>query len=165
MSFMNAAIAAHRAAINNLSAAAEKSASSWTAPRAPGKWSPSQVMEHVARALEESANLVAGSPTKFPTLPSFIRPIVRVLFFKRTIKKGRFPRARTSKPFDPEFGLPTPAEACKRLESAADKFERACAASGKNVESGVFGTVSVGEYVKFQELHARRHCTQLPGAR
>ena len=116
-------------------------------------------MEHVARALEESANLVAGSPTKFPTLPAFIRPIVRVLFFNRTIKKGKFPRAKTSKAFDPESGSATPAEACKRLESAADKFERACstsAANGKNVESGVFGTVSVEDYVKFQELHARR---------
>ena len=37
------------------------------APRAPGKWSPSQIIEHVARSLEESANMAAGRPSKFPS--------------------------------------------------------------------------------------------------
>ena len=42
-------LAANRAAVTDLVAAAEKSAATWTTPPAPGKWSPSQVVEHVAR--------------------------------------------------------------------------------------------------------------------
>ena len=74
MADINAALDANRSALNELIAAAEKSGNAWLVPRAAGKWSPSQVVEHVARALDESANLVSGAPSRFPTLPSFLRP-------------------------------------------------------------------------------------------
>jgi hypothetical protein len=50
------------AAVAGLVAAAERVGTAWTKPRAPGKWSPSQVVEHVARIMEESANVAANSP-------------------------------------------------------------------------------------------------------
>ena len=59
--------------------------------RAPGKWSPSQVVEHVGLVLEESANVVSGTPSKFPTLPAFVRPMVRRLLFNRVLKKRGIP--------------------------------------------------------------------------
>jgi hypothetical protein len=73
-------LASGRSAVNDMIAAAEHAASRWTNPRAPGKWSPSQVVEHVARALDESAKAVEGVPTDFPTVPSFVRPVVRGIF-------------------------------------------------------------------------------------
>ena len=76
MADVDAALAAARAAVHELTTAAEKCAAVWSAPRAPGKWSPSQVVEHVARAFEESAHVVSGSPSKFPTFPVVLRPIV-----------------------------------------------------------------------------------------
>src|SRR4026209_2461289 len=78
------------AAVAELSAAAERAGAVWTKPRAPGKWSPSQVVEHVARIMEESANVAAGRPSKFPTIPFFLRPIVRVIVFKRTLWRKDF---------------------------------------------------------------------------
>lgn len=54
------ALAASRAAVMDLVAAAEQSASTWSAPCAPGKWSPSQVVEHVARGLDEGASATRG---------------------------------------------------------------------------------------------------------
>jgi hypothetical protein len=156
----------NRVAVDDLIAAAGRTGAAWTTPRAPGKWSPSQVVEHVARALEESANVVAGTPSKFPTFPTMLRPIVRGLFFNRVLRKGRFPKAKTTKALDPATGPATPAEARRRLEGALAQFDQACrtrAASGPIITSTLFGAVSVEDYAKFQELHTRHHRAQLPG--
>ena len=167
MANISTALAGNRDAVSDLIAAAEGSGGAWTTPRAPGKWSPCQVVEHVALALEESANVVSGAPSKFPTLPAFLRPIVRGLFFKRVLKKNAFPKARTNKAFDPASGPASPAAARVRLETALASFDQVCrarAVSGKQVESTIFGTVSVEDYARFQELHIRHHCKQMPGA-
>src|SRR5256885_12485994 len=110
MADINAALAASKEAIDQLGVTGERTGLAWTAPRAPGKWSPSQVVEHVARALEEAANVVSGAPSKFPTLPAFLRPVVRGLFFNRVLKKRAFPKAKTTKAFNPPNGPATPAE-------------------------------------------------------
>lgn len=166
MADVNDVLAANRAAVIDLVAAAERSAATWTTPRAAGKWSPSQVMEHVARTLEESANVVAGAPSKFPTLPVFVRPVLR-LFFNRVLKKGAFPKAKAVKGLDPTSGPATPAQARVRVEGALAKFDQECrrrAASGQNVRHPTFGTVSVEEYARLQVIHTRHHCRQMPGA-
>lgn len=168
MAPLNTMLEGNRAAVHDLGAAAERSEAVWTVPRAPGKWSPSQLVEHVALALEESANVVSGAPSKFPTLPAFLRPLVRGLFFNRTLKKGTFPKAKTNKALDPASGSLTPAQGRVRLEAASAKFDQACrasAASGRRVESTIFGRVTVEDYVRFLELHTRHHCKQMPGAR
>jgi len=159
---------ANRAAIDELIVAAERAESNWTTPREPRKWSPSQVVEHVARTLEEGAHVVAGEPSKFPTLPSFVRPALRGLFFSRILKKRAFSKAKTMAAFNPERGPETPAAARERLLTALAAFDsqsRARVASGKDVVSGVFGHVSVEDYARFQELHTRHHCGQIPEAR
>jgi hypothetical protein len=161
---VDAALAANRAAVDDMIAAARRAGGGWTVPRAPGKWSPAQLVEHVARALEESANVVAGSPSKFPTLPFFVRPVIRGVFFNRVLKNKAFPKARTSKAFNPASGPPTAADAAARLEGAHARFERECrtrVATGQPVVSGVFGAVSVEAYAEFQAIHTRHHCKQL----
>src|SRR5438132_14161604 len=72
MADVNDVLAATRAAVIDFVAAAERSAATWTTPRAPGKWSPNQVVEHVARCWEESANVVSGAPS-MPMPPDFLR--------------------------------------------------------------------------------------------
>jgi hypothetical protein len=167
MADVDTALAANREAVNDLIAAAARSEATWTAPRAPGKWSPSQIVEHVARSIEESANVVSGTPSKFPTFPTFVRPLVRGVFFNRVLKKNAFPKAKTVKAFDPLSGPPSPAAARLRLDAALANFDQACrtrVASGKVVESTIFGAVSVEDYARFQALHTRHHCKQMPGA-
>ena len=164
MGDVTAALAANRAAVGEFIAAAEQAASHWTDPRAPGKWSPSQVVEHVARSLEESAHEAAGVPSKFPTFPSFVRPVVRGVFFNRVLKRGAFPRAKTPAAFDPASGPASPADGRARVETALGEFEHACQArsgSGATMSSTIFGTVAVSDYVRFQELHTRHHQSQL----
>jgi hypothetical protein len=156
-----------RAAVTDLAAAAERAGAVWTKPRAPGKWSPSQVVEHVARIMEESANVAAGKPSKFPTIPFFIRPIVRVLVLKRTLWRKDFPKMKAIDAFVPVAGSATPAEGRVRLQGALTAFDQACrgrAANGQDVASTIFGAVPVADFARFQELHVRHHIEQMPGA-
>jgi hypothetical protein len=166
MSNIDVVLADAHSAVDNLAALGEKSGGRWTTPPSPGKWSPSQIVEHVARALEESASLVSGNPTKFPRLPRLLRPIVKAVILNRILRGRRFPKAKTIEAFDPASGPATPAEGRARLEGAMAKFDRACRAcdvSGKKVESTVFGRISVEDYARFQMLHARHHATQMTG--
>src|SRR5438552_17280460 len=110
MADVNSTLAANRDAIGDLIAAAERSGGVWAVPRAPGKWSPSQVVEHVARSLDESANVVSGAPSKFPTLPFFLRPVVRAFLFNRVLRTNAFPKAKTNKAMNPASGPATPGE-------------------------------------------------------
>ena len=166
MADVNDALAANRAAVIDLVAAAERSAATWTTPRAPGKWSPSQVVEHVARGLEEGANVVSGAPN-IPMPPAFLRPLLRLFFFNRILKKDAFPKGfQAHKAMNPTSGPAAPAEARVRLEGALARFDQECrrrAASGPNVSTG-FGTVSVEDFVRFNAMHTRHHCKQMPGA-
>ena len=169
MSDVNDALASNRDAVLELVAAAERSAATWTTPRAPGKWSPSQVVEHVAGGLEEAANTVSGAPSpSIPMPPAFLRPLLRLLFFNRILKKGVFPTGfKATRALDPASGPVTPAEARVRLEGALARFDQECrrrVASGQRVVSTGFGTVSVEDFVRFSALHTRHHCKQMPGA-
>lgn len=152
-------------AVEELAAAGEQCADSWTRQPAPGKWSPSQVVEHVARALEDSAKAVRGEPSRLPTLPAFIRPLLRKFFLERVVKTGKMGKAKTNKAMDPQAGPPTPAEGRKRLEAAMASFDAACrdrATSNPRFDSGTFGSVSLEDYGRFQAMHTRHHRKQLP---
>jgi hypothetical protein len=162
-------LAANREAVHELLGTAEAAAAEghWTTPRAPGKWSPQQVVEHVAMALEEGGNVIAGQATKLPTLPAFVRPLAK-LMFNRAVRTGKFPKARTNKAMDPArsalSGPATAAEARARLDAALATFEEACrarAAAGGKVPSGAFGKVSLEDYARFTELHTRHHTKQI----
>jgi len=166
MADLNDVLAANRAAVIDLVAAAERSAATWTTPRAPGKWSPSQVVEHVARGLEEGANIVSGSPS-IPMPPAFLRPLAR-LFFNRILKKDAFPKGfKAHKAMNPTSGPATPAEAQVRLKGAFARFDQECrrrAASGQHVVSTGFGTVSLEDLIRYNAIHTRHHRKQMPGA-
>ena len=166
MADINEVLADNRAAVLDLVAAAERSAATWTTPRAPGKWSPSQVVEHVAGGFDEAANVLAGAPS-IPMPPAFLRPLAR-FFFYRILRKGVFPKGfKAHKALNPASGPATPAEARIRLEGALARFDEECrrrVASGQHVVSTGFGTVSVEDLVRFNALHTRHHCKQMPGA-
>src|SRR5512140_3333393 len=103
MADSNDELAVNRAAALDLIAAAERSAAIWATPRAPGKWSPSQVVEHVAGGLDEAANALSGAPS-IPMPPFFLRPLLR-LYFNRILKKGVFPNGfKAHKALNPASG-------------------------------------------------------------
>lgn len=167
MADLDTALAACKDASDQLASAGERSGPAWAVPRAPGKWSPSQIVEHVARALEESANVAAGRPSKFLKLPAVLHPIVRGLLFKRVLKTSAFPKAKTNKAMNPVAGPATPAAGRARLDIATRAFDAACrelAERGGRMQTTTFGTVGVEEYVRFMEIHTRHHRKQLDSA-
>jgi hypothetical protein len=54
--------------------------------------------------MEESAKVTSNMPSKFPTVPFFLRPIVRLLVFKRTIWSKAFPKMKAIAAFVPAGG-------------------------------------------------------------
>ncbi|MGZ3374658.1 MAG: DUF1569 domain-containing protein [Gemmatimonadaceae bacterium] len=162
---LDVSLAGVHAATGALLATADGVGSFWKIPRAPGKWSPSQVVEHVARIMEESANVVAGVPSAFPTIPFLLRPIVRLLVFKRILRRKAFLKMKAAEAMDPPTGSATPKQARVRLEAVLRQFDQACRAreaSGQGVASTIFGSVPVADFARFQELHVRHHHLQLP---
>jgi hypothetical protein len=153
-----------RTAVDDMIRSAHASADRWNTPRAAGKWTPAQVVEHVALALEASAAEIAGRPTRFPTLPRPVRVLVRALFFKRVLKSGTFPKAKTNRAMNPHSGPATPAEAEHRLAAAWRALEEAAirsAAAGDLMTSVLFGRVRTADYVTFQGYHATHHRAQM----
>jgi len=165
---IHAALAASKDAIDQLAMAGDRTGPAWSASRAPGKWSPSQIVEHVARSLEESAHVAAGRPSKFPKLPSLLHPVVRAVLFRRVLRKAAFPNAKTNKAMDPASGPATAAEGRRRLEIAHEEFDAACrqlTSRGERMRTTIFGAVNVEDYVRFMELHTRHHRTQMTDRR
>lgn len=101
--------------------AREVAADRWSAPRAPGKWSPAQVCDHVARSYEKSTEMLRGEPQK--GMPRWLRPVLRLLFFDKVMKSGRFPKGAKS----PDQFLPSPEPlpldaSLARIEKASAEF-------------------------------------------
>lgn len=170
MADIEALIASNRDAVDELFSLAEVAATEgrWTTPRAKGKWSPQQVVEHVAISLEEAGNVIAGRPTKLPTMPALLRPLGGMMF-RRVLKKGGFPKVKTPSAMDPAKDAPagpaTIEDARARLDAGLAAFEKACrdrAAKGDAVPSKAFGNVSVEDYARFNELHTLHHARQIP---
>jgi uncharacterized protein DUF1569 len=164
MTDLNQALIRLHGAVAEFVAAAAAAAPRWTVPRAPGKWSPSQVVEHVARIMEESANVAAGDRSKFPSVARLLRPIARLFFFQRVLRRNSFLTMKTAPPFDPASGSPTPVRSRVRVEQALARFDKACRgreSGGAEVSSTIFGDVSVADFARFQELHVRHHLPQL----
>src|SRR5205823_6109182 len=106
-------------------------------------------------------------PSKFPSLPFFMRPVAKAMLFNRVLKNNAFPKAKTNKAMDPASGPATPDEGRVRVEAALSRFDRecrACANASRSVASATFGSVPVEDWARFIALHTRHHCKQMPGA-
>jgi len=167
MADIDTALAASRDAVEQMIRAGEQSGAAWSTPRAPGKWSPSQVVEHVAGGLEEFANFAAGRPTKIPQPPAIVRLMIRPIagfIFRRVLRKATFPTGfKAHKMLNPASGPATPAEGRIRLETAHQEFDESCrrvAAVGRPMKT-LFGTVPVEDLVRYTELHTRHHSKQM----
>jgi hypothetical protein len=161
---LDAALAESRSALEQLIVAGERSGVKWAEPRAPGKWSPSQIVEHVARALEESGKNIKGEKSAFPSLPRMFRPAVRRMFFNRILKKNAFTNSRTTQGMNPLFGPVTPSLGKERLMQAHDAFDRACRMAAPRFNHSIFGDISTADYARFQALHTLHHMRQIPWA-
>jgi hypothetical protein len=164
MQGLDDSLAEARAAVEAMIQTVHATATQWAAPPAPGRWSPSQIVEHVALALEASADEIAGRPSRFPDLPRPIRFLARTFFFDRVLRTGAFPKGKTNPAMNPASGPPTPAAGVARLEAAWEQLSGTCttaAAQNLQMTSTIFGRVGLVDYIRFQTQHTRHHHRQL----
>jgi hypothetical protein len=157
------ALTASRHAADELIAHATSCGRPWEEPCAPGKWSPSQIVEHVTRSFDASAHVAAGRPSAFPSIPRLLHPLLRIVF-RRLLRRGVFPKGRTTKAMNPAAGAATPADGRTRLMAAHERFEVSCRAlahRGAQMNTPMFGAVAVADFVRFMELHTRHHNRQI----
>lgn len=153
-----------RSALDEFMDTADGAAAHWTDPRAPGKWSPAQVAEHVATAFDQAGQMIRGESHAFPRIPFFLRPLARAMVLNRVVRSGKFPNSKTFKGFDPPAGPETPAAARERLLTAHQRYADACQAAsdaGGSMFSTVFGTVPVTDYMRFVTHHTHHHRKQI----
>ena len=137
----------------------------WLAAPA-GRWCPGQIVDHVAAAIETSAQAFESRAAKPPMQrrprPLYLAAIQRLLFMT-----GVFPRGRRS----PESALPAAAPDRPATESrlrAAVKHmleleQRLLPARAGDlfVKHPVFGDLTLREFMTFHVRHAEHHARQI----
>lgn len=163
MGKIDSALAASREAAEQLLSDAESLGSAWATPRAAGKWSASQIVEHITRSLDATVALARGQPSSFPKLPVIVHPLLRIVF-RRLLNARSWPKGKTTRAMNPDAGAPTPAEGRGRLQAAHARYETACrelAARDAPIRTPMFGAVPVEDFVLFMAQHMRHHRRQL----
>ena len=167
MADTNAVIASHHRAISAfVEAARAVPPSRWATPRAPGKWSPGQVTEHVALAYEQSGRMLHGSFTG-KAKPWYQQLLARWLGLPSLLKRGDFGQG----PFEaPDFIRPSASPSSSetllaRLEAAAHDLETALTgtpdAQRIRVDHPIFGRLPLADLVRFLVVHTNHHRPQL----
>jgi hypothetical protein len=132
----------------------------------PGKWTPAQIVEHLALAMESSAAPFAARRGKGPMArrPTTLREKLAKLL---VLGLGRFPPGRKA----PQGTAPAPrversaAEARFRAALAAwDVLERELLPARRSdlfVKHRRFGDLTLEEWMRFHVVHARHHARQI----
>lgn len=165
---LDSALQAQRTAADAFKAAAlEVPDSLWNVPRAPGKWSPAQVVDHVGVSTKVARDAIAEK-AGMGGVPKLLRWMARKFYFAKVMANG-FPKVGKGPPvFAPAHDpMPRP-DLITRLDAEVAAMEsdvRAAAAAGKTTfEHTFFGRLAVADYVMFNALHLDHHREQLPGS-
>lgn len=167
MADLESAIAAQRRAAAAFKAAALKvSDAAWNVPRAPGKWTPAQTLDHVAHSTAIARKAVDGA-AGIGSIPKFLRPLARMVSFNKVIRNGAFPTtSRSPALFNPAAVPAARPDLITRLDDELAKFSdetRALAARGDGTfEHTFFGRIALADYVMFNAHHLDHHREQLP---
>jgi DinB family protein len=148
-----------------IATAREVPAAMWTQPRGPKKWSPGQVTEHVA-IVYEGARAVVNGTFKGPSIPRFVRPLIRRFAVDPILRTGRFRQGlKAPAIFQPTVSNANVDDLSTRLRTASGAFEaaiRSAAREGRTfVDHPLFGRVGLAEYTRLQAIHTRHHAQQL----
>ena len=166
MTELETALADNRAAVAEFVATARAlDEGQWTTPRAGGAWSRGQIVEHLARAYEYSADVVKGT-AQGGSAPRILRPLLRRFIVDSTLRAGKFTRkGRAPAMFQPSATTGSPAVLLPRLDAAVAAFEAAIRSGHTEARHVVmhpfFGRVPTIGYVRMQAIHARHHRLQL----
>jgi hypothetical protein len=137
----------------------------WTTPRAPGKWSPAQLAEHVTFSYEQSLSMARGTYAGPPAVPRFTQLMARWLFLPVLFRRQRFGKGLQAPDFiRPTDSPPSSTALLNRLEAAAHDLETdfagASSSKGPTIDHPVFGHLPLGHLVHFLAIHTNHHRPQ-----
>lgn len=167
MADLQAVITADRQAVGAFVAAARSvPPAQWATPRAPGKWSPGQVTEHVALTYEQSRRMLLGTFTgrSFPRVKQLL---ARWIFLPLLFKRGDFGKGGARGPafIRPSESPASPGVLLARLEAAVGDLETdliaASAARRRHVDHPIFGRMPLADLLHFLMIHTQHHLPQL----
>ena len=165
MTEIETAIADNRAAVEEFIAAARGvDAGKWGTPLAEGKWSPAQIVEHLAIVYEYNRKVVTGTAGK--GAPKFLQPLAKWFVVTKTLKAGGFTRkGRAPGIFQPTAAPAAAVPLLARLATALSGFENDIRSghpeARHNVAHPFFGKLPTVDYLRLQAIHARHHRSQL----
>jgi len=138
----------------------------WSQPRAPGKWSPGQVTEHVTLAYEFNRRLLHGDAPPGVGAPRPLRPLIRKFLLGLVLRRGRFiPGSKSPVVFRPGPSPSPQSSLLDRLEAAARAFESDARTLGvPAIDHPFFGRTPLVDFVRLQEIHTLHHRAQLSRA-
>ncbi len=166
MSDLQRTLDAHRAAVADfLEAAAAVPAARWTMPRAPGKWSPGQVVEHLALAYEVNRGVLHGIAPGMQA-PKLLRPLIRWIGLMPVLRRGRFiPGSKSPKIFRPSDSPAEQPVLLARARKAMESFHADAARLDRpTLDHPFFGRLTLRDFIRLQEIHARHHRGQIPSS-
>jgi DinB family protein len=154
------ALGEHAAAVATFRARANAiPADQWQAPRAAGKWSAAQEVEHISLSYETFLSQLEGGPG-MRTMVSPLRALVlRWLVMPYLIRTGRFPRARAPRETRPVATAATKAELLSRIDRAADGLSVAAEreSPGRRLSHPYFGRIPLMQALRMSAAHTRHH--------
>jgi hypothetical protein len=158
----------HRQAVMNLVTALEAvPGDRWAEPREPGKWSPSQIAEHLALSYEAVLRELSGEDGMQLKLSPLHRLLLRWFLLPHMLFHRSFPAgARSPREVRPPDTGAVQEEIGERLRELASRFEDAITQAGVNGEAGIthpyFGRIPPLRALRFVTLHLEHHRRQLP---
>lgn len=148
--------------------AAELDGESWQRPRGEGKWSPAQIVEHLALTYEAALRELEGAGAMQARVGPWQQRILRWFLLPHILYHRHFPlRSRSPREIRPaERPAAEPREALERLESLGERFEERLRATweagGGAITNPYFGSVPPLRALRFVAVHLEHHRRQLP---
>lgn len=156
--------ALHDKAVKELAAAAERvPADRWLTPRAEGKWSPAEVVEHLNLVYDVVLRELSGGAGMQLRTKWWMRVLLRLTIVPKILRGGGFPAgARAPKETRPALSTTDQHELIARFRERAARFAAAAAAdSTKSITHAYFGAAKVPESVLLAARHIEHHAKQL----
>lgn len=158
--------ALHDHAAKELIAAAEGvSADRWLVPRAEGKWSPAEVVEHLNLVYDVVLRELGGEPGMQLRTRWWQRLVLRFTIVPRILRGGWFPAgARAPKETRPALSTTDQRELISRFRDRAARFATAAAnarGTTQRITHAYFGAARVPESVLLCARHIEHHTKQV----
>ena len=160
----------HEAACRGFCDAARGLPSSrWTAPVAPGKWSPAEITAHLVESYRVLRLELAGAPGMRVVVPPVKRWLLRVTVLPGLLRSGRFrPGVRAPKETRPRESAPTAEIGLTALQSEVrgfvEELDREARSRRVTLTHAYFGRLGARQALRLCTIHVAHHTRQLAGA-